>query len=383
MIISLYRIIFGFLRVQFYGDLKERALTLCAQNGITLWGNELKDGKIECFISVREFKYLRALIRGKGVRVHIIKKYGLPFITNRYKKRVGILAGAVSFFLILQFMSGYIWIIDVDGNEKIKEKAVIDACRTIGITEGIKKNSIYPKLEREKLILQLDGVAWASINIEGCRLTVNITETKEKETEDEEYTNLLATADGIIEKMDIVSGTSVVSVGQAVKKGDLLVSGIVETTTGTRFVKSKGTVLARSQREIILEEDFKQKDLVPFGKVKTKTVVELFGLKIPLYLGSEKGIYKTEKTTQNLKLFSCRLPIKIHKNKFKFKREISLTYEKDQIIQNLENELKEKENIRVLSKEFIESEKSIKLKAVVEKKENIAESHKLIINAGN
>ena len=174
MIISLYRIIFGFLRVQFYGDLKERALTLCAQNGITLWGNELKDGKIECFVSVREFKYLRALIRGKGVRVHIIKKYGLPFITNRYKKRVGILAGAVSFFLILQFMSGYIWIIDVDGNEIIKEKAVIDACRTIGITEGIKKNSIYPKLEREKLILQLDGVAWASININGQPTPFNI-----------------------------------------------------------------------------------------------------------------------------------------------------------------------------------------------------------------
>ena len=383
MIISIYRIIFGFLKVQFYGDLKERALTSCAQNGITLWGNELKDGKIECFVSVREFKYLRTLLRRKGVRVHIIQKYGLPFITNRYKKRVGILIGAISFFLILQFMSGFIWIIDVNGNEKIKEKAVLDACRTIGITEGIKKNSIYPKLEREKLILQLDGVAWASINIEGCRLTVNITETKEKDKETDEYTNLLATADGIIEKIDIVSGTSVVSVGQAVKKGDLLVSGIVETTTGTRFVKSKGTVLARSQKEITLKKDFKQKNLVPFGKVKTKRVIELFGVRIPLYLGGEKGIYITQKSTKNLKLFSAHLPIKIHKNTFTFQKEISITYKKDKVIEMLENELKEKEDIRVLSKEFIETESGIELKAVVEKKENIAESHKLIINAGN
>lgn len=383
MIISIYRIIFGFLKVQFYGDLKERALTLCAQNGITLWGNELKDGKIECFVSVREFKYLRTLLRRKGVRVHIIQKYGLPFITNRYKKRVGILIGAVSFFLILQFMSGFIWIIDVNGNEKIKEKAVLDACRTIGITEGIKKNSIYPKLEREKLILQLDGVAWASINIEGCRLTVNITETKEKDKETDEYTNLLATADGIIEKIDIVSGTSVVSVGQAVKKGDLLVSGIVETTTGTRFVKSKGTVLARSQKEITLKKDFKQKNLVPFGKVKTKRVIELFGVRIPLYLGGEKGIYITQKSTKNLKLFSAHLPIKIHKNTFTFQKEISIIYKKDKVIEMLENELKEKEDIRVLSKEFIETESGIELKAVVEKKENIAESHKLINNAGN
>lgn len=383
MIISLYRIIFGFLRVQFYGDLKERALTLCAQNGITLWGNELKEGKIECFISVREFRYLRVLARGKEIRVHIVKKYGLPFITNRYKKRIGILVGAAVFIFILQFMSGYIWIIDVNGNEKIKEKTVIDACESIGITEGIRKNSIYPKLEREKLMLELDGVAWSSINIEGCRLTVNITETKEKDKQTDEYTNLLATADGIIEKIDIVSGTSVVSVGQAVKKGDLLVSGIVETVTGTRFVKSKGTVLARSQREIILKEDFKQKSLVPFGKVKTKRVIEFFGLKVPLYLGSEKGIYKTERTIKNLKLFSSNLPIKIYENKFTFQREISITYERDKIAQILEKNLESKDGIKVLTKEFIESEKGIKLKAVVEKKENIAKSHKLIINAGN
>ena len=69
----------------------------------------------------------------------------------------------------------------------------------------------------------------------------------------------MATADGIIKKMDIVSGNSVVKVGQAVKKGDLLVSGIIETVDGTRFVKSKGTVLATSEKEITLRENFKQK----------------------------------------------------------------------------------------------------------------------------
>ena len=78
MIVFLYRIIFGYLRISIYGDFKEKALTLCAQNGITLWHNRLKEGKIECSILVKDFKFLRSVIRGKGVKVHILKKRGVP-----------------------------------------------------------------------------------------------------------------------------------------------------------------------------------------------------------------------------------------------------------------------------------------------------------------
>ena len=39
--------------------------------------------------------------------------------------------------------------------------------------------------------------------------------------------------------------------------------------------------------------------------------------------------------------------------------------------------------ITVISKEFITDEKGIRLKVTARREENIAESHKLIINAGN
>lgn len=383
MVINFYRIIFGFVKVQFSGDLKERALTLCAQNGINLWGNRLNDGKIECYISVRDFKWIRHLNRKKDFKVHIIKKYGLPFLTMRYRKRIGILLGAILCFLILQFMSGYIWVIDVNGNKQIKDETILSACESIGITTGIKKDSIYPKLEREKLMLKLEGVAWASINVEGSKLTVNITETKEEDGKGESYTNLLATADGIIKKMDIVSGNSVVKVGQAVKKGDLLVSGIIETTDGTRFVKSKGTVLATSEREISLREDFKQKKWLFTGKVKCKKVLSVYGFKIPLFLGGEKGEYKSQKSIKTLKLFSVGLPIKIYEKRYEFKKETYVSYTPEKLKEKLEKRLGEIKEITVISKEFITDEKGMELKVLVRREENIAESHKLIINAGN
>ncbi len=383
MIIKFYRILFGYLRIRFKGDFKERALSLCANNGIILWGTRLTDNTIESSISVKDFKYLKLISRGKGIRVHIVKKMGIPFITERYKKRIGILIGAVLFFAFLSFMSQFIWIIDIEGNNKVTDKQIISACESIGIVEGIRKNSIYPKAEREKLMLKLDGVAWASLNIEGSRLTVNVTETKEKDEEKFMYSNLKATSDGIIEKIDIVSGTSVVNVGQAVKKGDLLVSGIIETADGTRFVKSKGSIIAKSQKEIAFRENFKQKPIIPTGKIRTKYVLEIYKAKIPLYLGQEYGLYETKHKIKPLKLFTEKLPIRIYEKNFIFKRERSITYSYEKLCERLEGELLKEENIKVINKEFKTDKNGVTLTALVEIRENIAIGDILIINAGN
>lgn len=387
MIILFFRLLFGYLRIRFSGDFKERILSLCAHNSITLWSTKLRDDKIESNISIREFKRLRNIVRGKGIRVHIFKKVGMPFIANRYKRRYGILAGVVSFFLIIALMSEYIWIIDVNGNHKVSDEHILSACYSIGIKNGIRKDGIYPKIEREKLMLKLKGIAWASINIEGSRLTVNVTETKEKDNETENFSNLKAGADGVIKKLDIVSGTSVVNVGQAVKKGDLLVSGIIETVDGTRFVKSKGEVIALSQSVIVLKEEYKQQPMILTGKVKTKRVLEIFGLKIPLYLGSENGLYKSSEKESKLKIFETTLPLAIYQKNFSFQKEITVQYSYDKLCQRLENKLKKEllnnEGARIIKKEFSDNENEVILKAVIEKEENIAVSDILLINAGN
>ncbi len=383
MIISFYRIMGGFLKVLFYGDFKERALSVCAQNGIAVWGTKLKDEKIECFISVKDFRILRKIGKGKGFRVHILKKIGFPFVVSRYRHRYGIIAGAIIIFSVLQLMTGYIWIIDIKGNEKIKTKAVISACESIGIYEGIRKSTIYPKAEREKLMLKLDGVAWCSINIEGSRLSINITESEEKANKEESFNNLKASADGIIEKMDIVSGTSEVNVGQAGKKGDLLVSGIVETADGTRFVNAKGTVTAKSQTELKFTEKFSQVYTYPTGKIKIKKVLELYGIKAPLYLGEEHGKYNVTQKTECLKLFGCNLPIRLHSKSFVLKKDerVNLSYEK--LCERLEKRLKKETDAKILSKEFSSNKKGVTLTAIVEKNENIAVSEKILINTGN
>lgn len=389
MFIRIYRIFFGYLRVLFYGDYREKIISLCAHNGIHVWNSKSVKNGIESCISVRDFKLMRKIPELRHARLHILKKRGWPFVVNRYKYRYGLLAGVIVFFLIIELMSTKIWIIDINGNKTVTDSQILTACQNIGIVTGIKTNSIYPKLERERLLLQLDKIAWASLNIEGSRLFVNVTEITEKTDSNKSYSNLKADFDGVIQKLDIVSGTSVVKVGDAVKKGDLLVSGIVESVDETKFVHAKGTVTAKTEHYITLEEAYQQKVSIPNGKVTKKCVVEFFGIKIPLYLGRETGSFNSQKQSETVKLFSQNLPIKIHKKTFVFEKEQKITYSQDTLCKRLDKALLDKQNLidceisQVVNKKFHKSGKGIMLTAVIEAVENIAEEDILLINAGN
>ena len=133
-----YRIIFGFLRVRFYGDYKEKILSICANNGITLWNSKTNEKGIESSLLVKDFKFLRKITKGQKIRVHILKKRGLPFIIQRYRHRTGILVGVVIFFCFLEIMSSYIWIIYINGKNKVTDKEILNACENIDVREGIK-----------------------------------------------------------------------------------------------------------------------------------------------------------------------------------------------------------------------------------------------------
>ena len=97
----LYRFIIGYLEVEFSGDVAEIILNICAKQGISLWSIKRRDKKLRGFMTVRDFKTLPRVAKKCGIRVHILKRRGFPFIVGRYKKRLGIPVGAAIFFCFL------------------------------------------------------------------------------------------------------------------------------------------------------------------------------------------------------------------------------------------------------------------------------------------
>lgn len=385
----LYRFIIGFLEVEFSGDIAEVILNICAKNGISLWNSKRKGKKIRCHITVRDFKALPNAAKKSGIGVHILKKQGLPFIINRYKKRFGIPAGAALFFSVLQIMSCFVWTVEVSGNKNVPESEILAACEKIGIKEGVLKSKINPQISKQELLLSLDSLAWASVNIEGCRATVNVTETKEKAEDNSVPSNLKATADGIITKIDVTSGNCVVKAGDTVAKGELLVSGVIERADSTRFVHSSGNITARTERVIEVSAYYSRTVSEKTGPVKKRRALSFFGIRIPLYLGRVNGSFESRLEMKEASLFGKKLPIRLYTKYCEITDEKEITVTKDVLLNELEGLLKEAANrekitdFEVKNREFDEIEGGISLKAVISAEENIAEQEILLFNTGN
>ena len=332
----LYRYILGFLEVRFFGDFKEKIFSLAAGNGISFFNTKLTKNGIETNISVRDFKKLPQILRGSGIRVRILKKRGLPFKLKINQKRLGILAGIILSIVFLEFMSGFIWIIDITGNKNVPAAEILSACEKVGIVQGIKASDINTKTAREKLLLNIDSLAWASLNIEGCKLTINVSET-DKNEDNACICNLKSKADGIVKKIDVTSGNTLVKIGDTVKKGDVVVSGVLEKLTGTEFVHSAGEVIAETTRSITVSGDYIKKEKKENGEVKLKKVLSFFGIKIPLFIGGETKKYNEIITSKNIKLFGVSLPITVYEKEFKFTE----IYEKKQTEEELKAALYE------------------------------------------
>lgn len=378
----LYRYFCGIVEAEFFGVYPEKVLNLCAKNGISIWSAKYKKEKICCKLLAGDFKALRKILRKSGIRTHIKRKTGFPFVVSKYRKRYGILVGTIGFLVFLQIMSGYIWIIDVVGNEKTSEKEIISICKEIGITQGVKKSKISPKSDVQEILLKTDKLAWGSLNIEGCKLTVNISEIKENNQDENVPTNLKAAEDGIVKQINVTSGNCLVKVGDTVKKGDVLVAGITENLNSTKWVHSAGNIIAQTQNEISLKENFEKTEYFPSGKIKTRKAVDLFGLKIPLYLGKESGLYKTKNKIRQIKLFSQKIPIVIYEKDYIFQKKSTVTYSYEETVKSLRNKAKKKYGDEIKNEKFIQTDDGLIMEAVVIAEKNIAVSENLIISIG-
>ncbi len=214
------------------------------------------------------------------------KRLGFAVILARYRMRAGLfIGGALGLFLFI-FSSLFVWDITVTGNENIPESVILDALEKNGLTLG----TFIPTLNTERLegivSLEVDGISFISINLRG---TVANTELREREENTEivdmqSPSNLIATMDGQIAATEITGGISKVTLGQIVKKGDLLVSGVIDSAAlGYRLVRARGSVSARTTLTFQTEVPLQTTENRYTGRTITKKTLKFFSKTLKLF----------------------------------------------------------------------------------------------------
>ncbi|MEE1198744.1 MAG: sporulation protein YqfD [Acutalibacteraceae bacterium] len=387
-IINLYRFVLGYVVLKIYGDFPERMLNLCAKNGIIVWSVKRTKDHIRFCVSINDFKRFRRIRPKSVVKIKILKKCGLNIIFSRYKHRFGIPLGVIVFFVILKVLSLFVWNIEVVGAKSIDSNEVIGLCEKQGIYIGSFIKNIDTKISKDKILIDSDKLAWAAINIEGSTVTVNVSEVK-SEIPDKKPSNIVSDYDAIIKKITITSGNSQVYLGQAVSKGDLLISGTVDVGDRVNFVRSSGVVLGEIEEKIILEKNYIQKVKHFTGKENKKYVFEFFGLKTPLFLGETRGEHLSNYSKKPLKFLGKNMPISLyckHSTHFvSYKKEFSKAFLLSQIEGEFEQQIKKRklQDITVLGREIYEENNAVRVEYSIKYTKNIGKSENLLISTLN
>jgi similar to stage IV sporulation protein len=143
----------------------------------------------------------------------------------------------------------------VEGTSIYSEEEIVTYISDSLVPIGTKRAAISIAELEKALRMQYDQIAWITCDVEGTRLVVRFVETVEKEevTTFDTPCNIVAVKDGIVLDLLAKSGTKLVNPGDEVKKGDVLITGVVniyneyEELIETNYVAADGIVYAQTK----------------------------------------------------------------------------------------------------------------------------------------
>lgn len=317
-LIKLIRFLLGYVEFTCEGGFSERFVNLCFANGIRLWDVRSSGGVTSAKASLSAFKKIDVPAEKSGMTVYEKYRRGLPVIIYNNRSRAVFLVSSVLTCVLVFILSSMIWSVTVSGGESYTDKQIIDIFASYGVKPGVFADNIDVDYVQDSVVESNPDIIWCSVNIVGSRAFIEIREsvkTPDMHTDDNP-SNIVAPCDGVLTRLEVYSGEGVVSVGSAVLKGQLLISGTLERTDGSvKAVNADGKVEIR--RNDFLSFAVGENDpRFSVKEMKTRSSVYFFGLKIPL--GITRDCDKKSRTEKLLTANGVTLPVGTVTDRFLF-----------------------------------------------------------------
>ena len=275
-------LIFGYRRLTISPEDLSLATSILLRAGISSKINS--DGTI----SVREksFSQIPMLFRGR-IKFKYSEPLGLYGKWKRFDQKTALCVSVIISIITVCFFSSLIWDIRIDGNVSVSDSEILSALSKCGVKVGDLWFFTDTSLTENKLLDLNKKISWVNINRRGTVAYVRIIENEgEDVTENSSqyaYSNVVASTDCVIEEITVKSGTAVVGVGEAVKKGDVLIIGVLPDEAGGGFCRAEGVVLGRvnDKVEVFVSREYEKSFFE--GKRLYSIAVDFFNFSINIF----------------------------------------------------------------------------------------------------
>lgn len=360
-LIRLLRWLRGWVRFEAEGGFPERMLNLCARQKLQLWDTLRQGIALNACCFARDYRKLRPLAKKAGLRMHVRERHGVPFFLRPYRARVGLALGLAVYVLLLQLLSQRIWVIDVRGTEKVSEQQVLEVLEPLGVRLG----GNFDELDLDSIQLtaleKLPDISWLAVNLEGSVAHVELEEripTPEL-VEPNRPSNIKAARDGRITVMEVYGGQAIAQKGDAVVKGTLLVSGVVESTAGPILKRAQAKILAETTHDLEVRVPLKETKLLPGNRRIRRPTFQLFNLFIPLYTdGAIEGDYQQDVHRHALTANGVALPLALENRVYTLLEPTVITRTEKQAAALAAERLRDREQVELGKTEIRQAQRS-------------------------
>ena len=153
----------------FWGTSYDRFLNLCAFHKIILWDLVPSGEGYEAYLTKKDFRRLRGIVRKSHASVRITERHGLPFFVHKYRKRKFYVLGIAAAALFMMWLSSRIWEISIDGNLSQTDDIIFEYLTEAGIVHGMKKSDVDCQELSTGIRDYFTEFSWVTAELKGTR----------------------------------------------------------------------------------------------------------------------------------------------------------------------------------------------------------------------
>lgn len=195
-----------------------------------------------------------SLIEKRGEKSRITAHRGLFWTLRSMLSRPVLIAGLIILILLTTLLPTRMFFFCVEGNDRISTRQILEVASQCGIHFGAARREVRSERVKNALLRAIPDLEWVGINTAGCVATISVRERNRVDeiVENKGVSSIIAARDGTIRELTVTSGSTAFKVGQAVKAGQVLISGYTDCGLSIRAERAKGEILAETNHTLSL-----------------------------------------------------------------------------------------------------------------------------------
>ena len=227
------------------------ALEAANARGIPLYDvTQISDLTFRFRVRRRDYRTLETLSEKRGEALRLRRRLGVYWVARRLLGRPMLLIGLTVFLAAALYLPTRIFFVRVEGNAATPTRLILEAAGQSGIRFGASRRAVRSEKMKNALLSALPQLQWAGVNTSGCVATVSVRERTDPEVSepDSGVSSIVAARDGFIVSATVTRGNSLCRVGQAVKAGQVLISGYTDCGICIQATRAEGEIYAQTSR---------------------------------------------------------------------------------------------------------------------------------------